>query len=627
MKNPPFTIKSRWSKSFSSIGRFTAATLVAASLTLGLTGCAAGTSSESDEGNLSVSLTDAPGDFSIYAVDVSAISLTKANGVTIETLPLTTTVDFAQYIDMTEFLTAGTVPSGRYTSGSITIDFSGATIQVEDDDGETVAVTLFVDTNGNPISSLEVAINLDDQGALTIAPGIPSHLSLDFDLKTSNSVDFSDPDNPVLTIDPVLIAEVNIERDKPHRIRGPLKSVDLEESSYTVILRPFFHKQSNDTRFGQLDVITDADTVFDIDGSSFVGADGIEQMATLNELTATRAIGNFKLNPRRFIATQVLAGSSVEGGNDDVVRGTVTARENNTLTIQGATLIRTDGSFSFNKSIAVLLADSTEVKKQRSTEQHQISEISVGQRIAVFGVMTDLSEDNMVLDASNGTARLMLTSIRGQVLDSLNPAEPELAINLNSINHRRVSLFDFTGTGTESSDDANPEYYQLETGSMDINSFSSGTATLARGFIAPFGSAPKDFEVRTLVNFQALPANLIVMWRPPVEGAFATLDSTGFTLNLSESEKFHHLSQGGVRTDLTTLAEPVTIQPGSETTGVYAITEPGKPRTVHTDFEAFVTDLMSRLENGATTRKVHVHGNYDEENNQLVSGRIWVDLR
>ena len=626
MKNPPFNKQPRWPEAIFRIGRSTAAVFVAASLTLGLIGCGSGTTGSSGEGNLTVSLTDAPGDFSVYAVDVASISLTKANGTEVETLPLTTMVDFSQYVDMTEFLTAATVPSGRYTSGSMTLDFSGATIQVEDDAGNPVAVTLFVDTNGDPISSLEVAIKLDDKDALTIAPGIPSHLSLDFDLKASNSVDFSDPDNPVLTIDPILIAEVNIERDKPHRIRGPLKNVDVDENSYTVILRPFFHRQSNDRRFGELDVITDSETVFDIDGVSYLGADGIRAMAILDNLTATRAIGNFRLNPRRLIATQVSAGSSVEGGSDDVVRGTVTARENNVLTVQGATLIRTDGSYSFNSQVSVLIAGSTQVKKQLSTEEHQIDEISVGQRIAVFGTMTNLSAETLELDASNGTARLLITTIRGHVVEAADPTMPELAVNLQSIDRRRASLFDFSGTGIDASNDADMQYYQIDTATLNFSELLVGSPILARGFTSAFTTAPKDFEVQTLVSFQAKPANLVVMWHPASMDVFETLDETGFTLDLSSSDRFHHISQGGFRIDLTTLESPISTQPAGEDEGAFVISAQGE-RIVHTSYSAFVEELQRRLNDGALTQKIHIHGEYNAEAGTLLSNRMSVKLQ
>ncbi|MBL4584254.1 MAG: DUF4382 domain-containing protein [Pseudomonadales bacterium] len=602
-------------------------TLIAAFMAVTLTACDTSSSTGASDGNLTVSLTDAPGDFSVYAVDVTAISLTNKNGTVIETLPLSTTVDFSQYVDMTEFLTAGTVPSGAYTHGSMTLDFSAATIEAEDLNGNPISITQFVDTDGQAITTLEVNIQLDGKHALVIAPGVASHLSLDFDLKASNSVDFSDPNNPVLTIDPVLIAEVNFERDKPHRIRGAIKNVDVDQSSYTVILRPFLHKQSNDNRFGELTVITDSQTVFDIDDVSYTGEGGLNAMADLPELSATRAIGHLKFNPRRFVATQVLAGSSVEGGQQDVVRGTVTARTGDTLTIQGATLIRADGSFVFKTTIDVLVADSTLVKKQFSVETHSILDVSVGQRVAIFGLIVDPTAEQLELDASNGALRMLMTALRGHVAQNGNLSASELAIELQSINRRPAAVFDFSGTGKDASNDAMPSFYQVGNSTLNLSEFKPGSPLLAKGFVTPFGSAPIDFEAHTLVSFDALAANLVVIWNPAVLDAFATLSPTGFTLNLTDSGQFHHLSQGGGLIDLAELESAVQITPTEADSAAYAITQPNSPRVVHTTFAELVTDLQARLDAGAATRKVHVHGNYDAAAQQLISGRIWIQLR
>ena len=77
-----------------------------------LGGCG-GDSGESDQqSKLFVSLTDAEGDFTEYTVDVVALKLYRSNGAVIETLPNTTRLDFAQYVDVTEFLTAATGAPG-----------------------------------------------------------------------------------------------------------------------------------------------------------------------------------------------------------------------------------------------------------------------------------------------------------------------------------------------------------------------------------------------------------------------------------------------------------------------------------------------------------------------------------
>ncbi|VAW79808.1 hypothetical protein MNBD_GAMMA14-1205, partial [hydrothermal vent metagenome] len=111
-------------------------------------GCGGGGSgSDSDSGEVVISLTDAEGDFATYTVDVLSIKLTRADGTEVETLPLATRVDFAQYTDVSEFLTTATVPNGRYVKGSMVLDYSNADIRVEDASGDAQPATAIVDTN------------------------------------------------------------------------------------------------------------------------------------------------------------------------------------------------------------------------------------------------------------------------------------------------------------------------------------------------------------------------------------------------------------------------------------------------------------------------------------------------
>src|SRR5690242_5124314 len=52
--------------------------------------------SASSCGTVFMAMTDADGDFMSYTVDVVSLTLKRANGATVETLPATTRVDFAQ---------------------------------------------------------------------------------------------------------------------------------------------------------------------------------------------------------------------------------------------------------------------------------------------------------------------------------------------------------------------------------------------------------------------------------------------------------------------------------------------------------------------------------------------------
>jgi hypothetical protein len=82
-------------------------------------------------GGALVTLTDAPGDFVSYIVNLDSLQLTNANGTTVQIVPNTTQVDFAQLVNLSEVVSAAEIPAGKYVSASMTLDYAGATIVVD----------------------------------------------------------------------------------------------------------------------------------------------------------------------------------------------------------------------------------------------------------------------------------------------------------------------------------------------------------------------------------------------------------------------------------------------------------------------------------------------------------------
>jgi hypothetical protein len=486
-------------------------------LSVGLTACGGGSGNASgDNGQVVVGLTDAQGDFINYTVTVTSIELTRANGSTVETLPLNTEVDFSQYTDVTEFLTAATVPLGRYTSGTMTLDFTNADIWVEDANGDPLKVSEILDSNGDPVSTLNVTFQTDRNNFLVVAPGLLRHLVLDFDLAQSNQVRFYDDDNDPatpdiasVTVDPVLIADVDKTAPKQQRLRGALKAVDVAQSRYQVYIRPFFKRMSRSSDFGDFAIYVDNNTTYQIDGIPYQGAPGLEALAALNSGSATVALGKVKYNPLRFEAQEVRAGSSVAGGTLDVVKGSVTRREGDVLYINGASLMREDGSFEFHSGIAVQLADSTTVTRQFNSDPigtFDKNDVSVGQRVVVFGTMTDMSGEPKQMDASNGYVQMRLSAVRGSIT-ALAGSANYLTLDLDAINGRNPSIYDFTGTGDGTSgENAVPSAYEVDQGSLSGDALRLQDEIQVRGFVTPFGTAPADFAAQTLVELTA-PAN------------------------------------------------------------------------------------------------------------------------
>ncbi len=590
-----------------------------------LSGCNdSSTDASSDEGELYISLTDAEGDFSSYTVDVTAISLLKADGTVVETLPLTTRVDFAQYVEMTEFLSAVTIPAGLYVKGTLTLDYRNADIWVEDSSGVPVQVRPenLLDESGNPISSMDLSVRLEEHNSLLIVPGLPSHLTLDFDLAASHQTDFTSGE-PVVSVKPVLVADIDLQINKPHRVRGPLQSVDLADSSYQIFLRPFHHKVSNNNsgRFGELTINTTDETIFQIDGEMYKGERGLQMLALKERFTATIAIGDLKFNPRQFEAREVYAGSSVPGGVHDVVKGSVIARDGDLLTVRGTALTRADGAVDFNREIVVTIGPDTKVRKQLSVESHDTSLISIGAQVTIFGEFTPSITTIRALDATQGLVHLKLSTIRGTVADNSRG----LVMDLSAIDRRRVAQFDFAGTGRSAELDADPSNYELETAMLDVTQFGLNEPVAARGFATPFGSAPADFEAQTVVSLSARPAVIVVDWQPASATAISQMDSGGIVLSLDGVGRFHHVSQGGSRINLVELEQAPTLLPGETGLSHYVIKQHDSYH-LFLDFDEFIAELRSKLDGGAVVKRVVAPGMYSSSETSLTARRINIVL-
>lgn len=120
-------------------------------------------------GSVLIAVTDAEGDFTSYAVDVLSIALERANGSWVETLPVSTRVDFAQLTELSELLSAATLAPGDIVGGRIRLDYSNAEIYVEA--GGQIVPAEIVDANGQALTTVDVDIRLADRDRLVVTRG------------------------------------------------------------------------------------------------------------------------------------------------------------------------------------------------------------------------------------------------------------------------------------------------------------------------------------------------------------------------------------------------------------------------------------------------------------------------
>ena len=616
-----------WLRSFGkgrSLLRLLTAFTLGTAVALGLCACKSPTD---EEGVVAIGLTDTPGDFLTYTVDVTSLTLTKADNTTdVQTLPQRTRVDFARFVDLTEFVTAATIPAGTYVSATLNLDYTNADIQVDDGNGNPVAVAsanILDSRNNNPVTTLPMKVTLDNARQLVIAPLASSLLDLDFNLAASNLVDMSNPASPVVTVNPLLVADVNPDAPKPHRIRGPLDAVDMQAGSFTLILRPFNLLQGD---HGRISFITNSNTTFEINQTAYQGSSGLTVLAQQPRLTATVALGTLDLVTRRFIATEVLAGSSVRFGTSDVVTGNVIARSNNNiLTVQGAEIARSDGTLSFRNTVSVTIASGTKVVKQTAVGgTFDIGSISVGQRVTVFGT---LDAPGTSMDASTGLVRLLVTQLNGTV-NSVSGST--VAMTLARIDGRPIGLFIFSGTGTAPGTDANPSSYQVATGALPLTGITTGTPLKVRGFVQPFGqaTATDDFHAITLIDVTNAPATLVVGW-PSLEAApFNSYPPGGLVVNLLNAGSLHDIFRGGVDTPLSTAAaDAPTVQAINPARGVFVVGDNGTVQ-VYTRLSAYQAALQLKLAAGRKARSfVATGGTYVDASKTLTSSLMATALQ
>ncbi|SMF05465.1 protein of unknown function [Alteromonadaceae bacterium Bs31] len=594
-----------------------------------LAGCGGGTGTSSDpvlqndspavsdtasleKGELLISITDAEGDFLSYSVDLTAINLVHRNGSEVSVLPSATTVDFAQYVDISELLSVASVPLGAYESVTIGLDFSDAQITVQNEAGEALEAVV-IGADGVALAETTVAIKLSGKDHLVLNRGRRGHITLDFDLDASNEITITDS-GATVTVQPVFLADTLHQEAKPFRLRGLLDTVDLDESLFTLAVRPMYKR---DGEHGQASVSVDENTRYEINGEIISSESGLAALAELEtESAALVAKGNWNKENETFVATDIKAGSSVAWNDKDLMRGTVVARDGNIITVRGGSL-ETRSSHRhahFNDDISLSISDSTIITK--SGEQAEASDISVGSFVQASGELDSSGQ----LDASNGFVRVAGSKVSGRVVS----ADSELVVDVAKINGRRVSIFDFSGTGASAEQDADPTAYEIDTGSIALDTIAADDPIRLHGYVTPFGTAPSDFIAASIANAANVRSHLNVSYgRTASANAVESNTEEGLLLNLADAER-HFIFSTGIPLDLSELESMPLIVPAAEQ-GIYTI-EQAKSFDVYQAYSDFVAALDELIAAGALVSHFDAQGYYHSETAQFESQRLRIAM-
>jgi hypothetical protein len=575
-----------------------------------------------------VSMTDAPGDFISYMVNVVSLQLERADGTVVETVPVTTQVDFAQLVNLSEIISADQIPAGDYVSAAMTIDFGSATIVV---DNGTTGVTIAASNVINGATSTPLAAPNPTQMTLTldlsrnhfvVTQHAIANLALDFNLAASNTIAPSDTNPMTVTVNPVLTASLVPDATKQIRVRGPLVSVDAGAGSFIINVRPFFNSSGT---AGQFTVNTGAATTFSINNVSSTGSAGLTQLAAAAAGTMIVAYGAWDKTSQTFTASSVLAGSSVAGMMHDSVEGTVLSRTGNTLTVADGVIfpIETDGDaddMRWSRQVAVTVGTGTMVTEDGQMGAFTIQDISVGQHLQLSGKLGQDSSGNPTLDATAGSARLMETTLSGTVTAL---AANLVTVNLQSLDGQMPALFNFAGTGTTI---ASATAYSVGVPTaLSTSSLSVGAPVRFAGFVAPFGQAPPDFNASTLLSFAQTRALLDLKWSPSGSTApFATLTSTELSITqaMLQTTSEHLIRIAFEAFDPTTLSTGLELIPDPAAASLWLAIVHIKTQTSEnfSAFADFTAALTTDLNGTNAVVQIGADGPYDS-----TSGTMSID--
>jgi hypothetical protein len=558
-----------------------------------------------------VTLTDDPGDFTSYIVNVDSITLFRNDGAEVTALATPETVDFTKLNNVAELWGTATIPTGTYVSANITLDYTYAVVSVMVN-GVPQRATV-VNPAGAAVTTVTINVILDPANPLYIAPTYATtaaqRLALDFNLAASTTSINTSTSPVTVTINPYFTAGIAPPDNKLIRVRGPLINSSVDLLTYTVYVRPFFDEVNS---LGSLTLFADANTIYTINGKVVTGSAGLNQLSQSSAgSTVTAGYASYQPTPTPsataadWLVKYVVAGSTLEDVYTQGLEGDVVARSGNTLTVRGATLQLNDGTSTYcgiptassvasvacSPDATVLLGPSTTVTADDDATLTNLNSnsIAVGQHIIVRGILPGNSLpaagavttiDATGTSSNTGSVRLIQTSLWGSIVSS---SAGNLLLNLSTINNWPISDFTFAGNGTSAAANPTGANFLVNTGAIVLPDTTVGDPSWVDGLVAPFGSAPPAFTASTVndessvqmvgnatpaagatcgqavtANLHCMPASMRVVWPSPgTTTPFLGLGGTT-TINLAGASSAI-IRIGAESVDMTTLPATPTF--------------------------------------------------------------------
>jgi len=574
--------------------------------------------------------TSAPGPFTGYLVGIVSITFTRTDGTIVQPVIPTGTgeeiVDFASLTSISELMGAPAALTGTYTSATVTLDYSAAQIFLNLN-GKAVAATV-VDDSGNAVTTVAYTVKFDPAHPLVLTQYKSTLLDVNFDLSASSVVGITSATTARVDVKPIMTISTVPQETKPIRSRGVFVTADPGAGTYIVNAQPFFDFTSQP--FGAVDVQTSPQTTFNVNGVSYLGSAGLAALQQLNVNTLVSAdgtLGSLDGVTPVFNATQVYAGSSLADQAEDRVRGIVSARTGNTITVQGVTVVDRLGVADYQPDITMTVGSGTAVSIDgEPTADVNSQSISVGQQIDAAGTLTPAAGTAGVytsLDATSGSVRLGPTTLWG----TLNPGATAgtASVDILTLGNFQPSGFNFAGTGSSASLNANPAAYIVNTGSADESATPAGTPLMLTGVVSPFGAAPPDFDASSVTTGANTDQVLVIDWVDSGATApFLSIGPTGIVVTIDNAHVglSHFVQTGPVNFDLKAHGINPRIVPDTTRTGQFAVGNPTAGLSEFNSFAGFVEGVDHLLNGVNAMQQLVAIGHYDSATDTFSAYRI-----
>jgi hypothetical protein len=536
-------------------------------------------------------------------------------------------VDFTQLSDRIELFGSPALIEGNYLSASITINYALAQIYTNVN-GTSQAVSVLDASTGAAATTISYTVKFDTAHPLVIKRGTATPLDFNFDLSASSSLNTAT--SPMqLSVRPVMTASTQPVYRTGMRARGEFVTTDTAASNITVNSRPFFDIISSPK--GAIQIQTDANTTYNVNGLILKGADGLTAISKLTINSMVEAYGTLDLTALNsakpiFKATEVYAGVAISNGLTARILGTVASRSGNTLHIHGAVTAQpildyiTDETLSFVDDLPVTVGSNTLVSVDGQPDANAtIQNLSIGQNVDLEGVVTfSTTGIPTSADLTQGLVRLSSTPVWGTLNTAGIPT-----LNVTSLGNYQPEVFTFTGTGAATGADSDPSAYVVTNlSATDLSAAPANTLVRFDGMVVPFGAAPPDFTATTAVLGTNTDQVLVIDWVTGGEAnPFVSVASDGITVNMSAASLGStHIVQTGpltIQTPATTvdLTNPLVnpkIVADPSITGQFAIGNTGTTgiSSFHS-YSSFQTQLSTVLNGTNKIQKLVAVGKWD----------------